>query len=127
MLSWCYWPVSLAHSMNIGKTKELVVDFSQKQPSIFMSLSINGVSVERVSSFRYPAPKHHILVRELFHQRLPRLKSIAESGVFSRAHLQGSSVLPAEYLHQVLQDQGNKNHQGLYKSQQWTVQPAETS
>ncbi|KAK3535274.1 hypothetical protein QTP70_006959 [Hemibagrus guttatus] len=39
--------------LNIGKTKELLVDFSTKQEQSYQPLNINGIPVERVDSFRY--------------------------------------------------------------------------
>ncbi len=40
-------------SLNVSKTKELIVDFRKRQQRPYTPLIISGTSVERVSSFKY--------------------------------------------------------------------------
>ncbi len=50
LTSWCQdnWL-----SLNLGKTKELIVDFRKRQQRPYTPLMISGTPVERVSSFKY--------------------------------------------------------------------------
>lgn len=48
-----WWQENLYLSVNVSKTKELIVDFGIKQGRSTMSLRINGAPVESVDSFRY--------------------------------------------------------------------------
>ncbi len=49
LTSWCRTTVSL----NVSKTKELIVDFRKRQQRPYTPLMISGTPVERVSSFKY--------------------------------------------------------------------------
>ncbi len=49
LTSWC--PFSL--SLNVSKTKELIMDFRKRQQRPYTPLMISGTPVERVSSFKY--------------------------------------------------------------------------
>ncbi len=40
-------------SLNVSKTKELIVDFRKRQQRPYTPLMISGTPVERVSSFKY--------------------------------------------------------------------------
>ncbi len=40
-------------SLNVSKTKELIVDFRKRQQLLYTPLMISGTPVERVSSFKY--------------------------------------------------------------------------
>ncbi len=40
-------------SLNVSKTKELIVDFRKRQQWLYTPLMISGTPVERVSSFKY--------------------------------------------------------------------------
>ncbi len=40
-------------SLNVSKTKELIVDFRKRQQRPYIPLMISGTPVERVSSFKY--------------------------------------------------------------------------
>ncbi len=48
--SWCQ---DNCLSLNVSKTKELIVDFRKRQQSPYSPLMISGTPVERVSSFKY--------------------------------------------------------------------------
>ncbi len=48
--SWCQ---DNCLSLNMSKTKELIVDFRKRQQRPYTPLMISGTSVERVSSFKY--------------------------------------------------------------------------
>ncbi len=50
LTSWCQ---DNCLSLNVSKTKELIVDFRKRQQGPYTSLMISGTPVERVSSFRY--------------------------------------------------------------------------
>jgi len=50
LTSWCQ---DNCLSLNVSKTKELIVDFRKKQQRPYTPLMISGTSVERVSSFKY--------------------------------------------------------------------------
>ncbi len=60
MILW-FWVSSLLEmrprtccpSLNVSKTKELIVDFRKRQQRPYTPLMINGTPVERVSSFKY--------------------------------------------------------------------------
>ncbi len=45
-------------SLNVSKTKELIVDFRKRQQQPYTPLMISGTPVERVSSFKYHRCKH---------------------------------------------------------------------
>ncbi len=49
LTSWCQDSLSL----NVSKTKELIVDFRKRQQRPYTPLMISGTPVERVSSFKY--------------------------------------------------------------------------
>ncbi len=40
-------------SLNVSKTKELIVDFRKRQQRLYTPLMISGTPVERMSSFKY--------------------------------------------------------------------------
>ncbi len=46
-------PGQLSLSLNVSKTKELIVDFRKRQQRPYTLLMISGTPVERVSSFKY--------------------------------------------------------------------------
>ncbi len=46
-------PGQLSLSLNVSKTKELIVDFRKRQQRPYTPLMISGTPVERVSSFKY--------------------------------------------------------------------------
>ncbi len=48
--SWCQ---DNCLSLNVSKTKELMVDFRKRQQRPYIPLIISGTPVERVSSFKY--------------------------------------------------------------------------
>ncbi len=48
--SWCQ---DNGLSLNVSKTKELIVDFRKRQQRLYTPLMISGTPVERVSSFKY--------------------------------------------------------------------------
>uniref|UniRef100_A0A9J8D8Q4 Alkylated DNA repair protein AlkB homologue 8 N-terminal domain-containing protein n=1 Tax=Cyprinus carpio carpio TaxID=630221 RepID=A0A9J8D8Q4_CYPCA len=50
LTSWCQ---DNCLSMNVSKTKELIVDFRKRQQRPYTPLMISGTPVERVSSFKY--------------------------------------------------------------------------
>ncbi len=50
LTSWCQ---DNCLSLNVSKTKELVVDFRKRQQQPYTPLMISGTPVERVSSFKY--------------------------------------------------------------------------
>ncbi len=50
LISWCQ---DICHSLNVSKTKELIVDFRKRQQWPYTPLMISGTPVERVSSFKY--------------------------------------------------------------------------
>ncbi len=50
LTSWCQ---DNCLSLNVSKTKELIVDFSKRQQRPYTPLMISGTHVERVSSFKY--------------------------------------------------------------------------
>ncbi len=50
LTSWCQ---DNCLSMNVSKTKELIVDFRKRQQRPYTALMISGTPVERVSSFKY--------------------------------------------------------------------------
>ncbi len=50
LTSWCQ---DNCLSLNVSKTKELIVDFRKKQQWPYTPLMISGTPVERVSSFKY--------------------------------------------------------------------------
>ncbi len=50
LTSWCQ---DNCLSLNVGKTKELIVDFRKRQQRPYTPLMISGTPVERVSSFKY--------------------------------------------------------------------------
>ncbi len=50
LTSWCQ---DNCLSLNVSKTKELIVDFRKRQQRPYTPLMINGTPVERVSSFKY--------------------------------------------------------------------------
>ncbi len=50
LTSWCK---DNCLSLNVSKTKELIVDFRKRQQRPYCSLMISGTPVERVSSFKY--------------------------------------------------------------------------
>ncbi len=50
LTSWCQ---DNCLSLNVRKTKELIVDFRKRQQQPYTSLMISGTPVERVSSFKY--------------------------------------------------------------------------
>ncbi|KAI3354599.1 hypothetical protein L3Q82_019103 [Scortum barcoo] len=50
LTSWCQ---DNNLQLNVSKTKELIVDFRRRQREEHAPLSINGTTVERVSSFRF--------------------------------------------------------------------------
>lgn len=50
LTSWCQ---ENCLSLNVSKTKEMIVDFRKRQQQPYTSLMINGTPVERVSSFKY--------------------------------------------------------------------------
>lgn len=41
--------------MNIGKTQELVVDFSRERQFFYTHLDVSGAVVERITTFKYLA------------------------------------------------------------------------
>ncbi len=47
------WRQDNCLSLNVSKTKELIVDFSKRQQWPYTPLMISGTTVERVSSFKY--------------------------------------------------------------------------
>ncbi len=47
------WSKDNCLSLNVSKTKELIVDFSKRQQRPYTPLMISGTHVERVSSFKY--------------------------------------------------------------------------
>ncbi len=53
--SWCQ---DNCLSLNVSKTKELIVDFRKKHLLPYTPLMISGTPVERVSSFKYLGGKH---------------------------------------------------------------------
>ncbi len=55
LTSWCQ---DNCLSLNVSKTKELIVDFRKRQQQPYTPLMISGTPVERVSSFKYPRCKH---------------------------------------------------------------------
>ncbi len=50
LASWCQ---ENCLSLNVSKTKELIVDFRKRQQRPYTPLMISGTPVERVSSFKY--------------------------------------------------------------------------
>ncbi len=50
LTSWCQ---DNCLSLNVSKTKELIVDFRKRQQRPYTTLMISGTPVERVSSFKY--------------------------------------------------------------------------
>ncbi len=50
LTSWCQ---DNCLSLNVSKTKELIVDFRKRQQLPYTPLMISGTPVERVSSFKY--------------------------------------------------------------------------
>uniref|UniRef100_A0A8C2BQZ6 Reverse transcriptase domain-containing protein n=1 Tax=Cyprinus carpio TaxID=7962 RepID=A0A8C2BQZ6_CYPCA len=50
LTSWCQ---DNCLSLNVSKTKELIVDFRKRQEQPYTPLMINGTPVERVSNFKY--------------------------------------------------------------------------
>ncbi len=52
LTSWCQ---DNCLSLNVSKTKELIVDFKKRQQRPYTPLMISGTPVERVSSFKYLA------------------------------------------------------------------------
>ncbi len=50
LTSWCQ---DNRFSLNVSKTKELIVDFRKRQQRLYTPLKISGTPVERVSSFKY--------------------------------------------------------------------------
>ncbi len=50
LTSWCQ---DNCHSLNVSKTKELIMDFRKRQQRPYTPLMISGTPVERVSSFKY--------------------------------------------------------------------------
>ncbi len=50
LTSWCQ---DNCLSLNVSKTKELIVDFKKRQQRPYSPLMISGTPVERVSSFKY--------------------------------------------------------------------------
>ncbi len=50
LTSWCQ---DNCLSLNVSKTKELIVDFRKRQQRPYTTLMISGTHVERVSSFKY--------------------------------------------------------------------------
>ncbi len=50
LTSWCQ---DNCLSLNVNKTKELIVDFRKRQQQPYTPLIISGTPVERVSSFKY--------------------------------------------------------------------------
>lgn len=50
LTSWCQ---DNCLSLNVGKTKEMIVDFRKRQQRTYSPLMISGSPVERVSSFKY--------------------------------------------------------------------------
>ncbi len=50
LTSWCQ---DNCLSLNVSKTKELIVDFRKRQQRLYTPLMISGTPVERVSSFKY--------------------------------------------------------------------------
>ncbi len=50
LTSWCQ---DNCLSLNVSKTKELIVDFRKRQHQPYTPLMISGTPVERVSSFKY--------------------------------------------------------------------------
>ncbi len=50
LISWCQ---DNCLSLNVSKTKELIVDFRKRQQRPYTPLMISGTPVERVSSFKY--------------------------------------------------------------------------
>ncbi len=50
LTSWCQ---DNCLSLNVSKTKELIVDFRNRQQRPYTPLMISGTPVERVSSFKY--------------------------------------------------------------------------
>ncbi len=55
LTSWCQ---DNCLSLNVSKTKELIVDFRKRQQRPYTPLMISGTPVERVSSFKYLRCKH---------------------------------------------------------------------
>ncbi len=49
-ISWCQ---DNCLSLNVSKTKELIMDFRKRQQRPYTPLMISGIPVERVSSFKY--------------------------------------------------------------------------
>lgn len=47
------WCVDNYLEINVGKTKEIIVDFRRKKKTTIPDLKINGQSVERVSEYKY--------------------------------------------------------------------------
>ncbi len=94
LTSWCQ---DNCLSLNVSKTKELIVDFRKRQQRPYTPLMISGTPVERVSSFRYLGVNisedltwtTHIQTQvkkarqRLYHLRQPRLQSLAESCALS--------------------------------------------
>ena len=83
--------------LNISKTKEMVVDFRRKNKTSLPPLSINGVEVERVSSFKFLGTTiHESLSWELntslmvskAHQRLYFLRQLRKFKVSKTAMIQ---------------------------------------
>ncbi len=50
LTSWCQ---DNCLSLNVSKTKELIVDFRKREQQPYTPLMISGTPVERVSSFKY--------------------------------------------------------------------------
>ncbi len=50
LTSWCQ---DNCLSLNVSKTKELIVDFRKRQQQPYTPRMISGTPVERVSSFKY--------------------------------------------------------------------------
>lgn len=50
LTSWCQ---DNCLSLNVSKTKELIIDFRKRQHQPYTPLMISGTSVERVSSLKY--------------------------------------------------------------------------
>ncbi len=50
LTSWCQ---DNCLSLNVSKTKELIVDFRKRQQQPYTTLMISGTPVERVSSLKY--------------------------------------------------------------------------
>ncbi len=79
LTSWCQ---DNFLSLNVSKTKELIVDFRKRQQQPYTPLMISGTPVERVSSFKYLTWTAHIQTQvKKARQRLYHLRQLRKCRV----------------------------------------------